>query len=252
MKKKSHAALRKASLLASLLFTAASLQAASIVWTFDTGATTCPNPSSGTCKGEAVFNYTPGASSFTITLNNLLPDIKDAGELLTDVQFTTTLAGLALTSSSGIPVNIDGSGNATVGSAITTGWAFGSIGPNPNTWLLCVICRGNTGDPSTSTAPAHGIVPNEASYPNANNSIAGNGPHNPVLESGATFNFSTTSVLPINPSIDPFSNVFISFGTTFGEVGTTASAPEPLTPLLAGAGLIALGLIGRRRRTIKA
>jgi MYXO-CTERM domain-containing protein len=179
-------------------------------------------------------------------LNNMLPDIKNAGQLLTDVQFTTALGVVTLTSSNGTEVNIDGSGSATLGSSVPTGWAFGSL--STNTWLLCVIC---TGSPSTQTAPAHGIVPNQSSYPQANSSIAGNGPHNPFLESGATFNFITTTVLPVDPSLDPFSNVFISFGTTFGELSTTESAPEPFTTLLAGAGLIALGLIGRRRRRIK-
>jgi MYXO-CTERM domain-containing protein len=191
-----------------------------------------------------VFSYTPGAQSFTITLNNLLPDINNAGQLVTDVQFTTALAGISLTSSSGTEVTIDGSGNPTVGSSpVETGWAAGSI--STNTWLLCVICTGNV---HSSVTPSHGIVPIEGSYSSGNGSIKNNGPHNPFLESGATFDFSTTSVLPSNPSIDPFSNVSISFGTTFGELPTTGSAPEPLTPLLAGAGLIVLGLIERRRR----
>jgi uncharacterized protein (TIGR03382 family) len=55
--------------------------------------------------------------------------------------------------------------------------------------------------------------------------------------------------------IDPFRNVFISFGTAFGnEVATgdddviTDETPEPVGLMLAGGGLIGLSLLKRRRR----
>lgn len=245
----------KAPLLACFLFTAAGLQASTITWTFDTGATTCPG--GGACSGEAVFSYTPGAESFTITLNNLLTDIHAASQLVTDVQFATALEGVSLTDSNGIPISFNGTDTPTVGSAVSTGWNAGSIGTN--TWLLCVIC---TGGVTASATPSEGIIPIESTY-NANGSIETSSSHNPFLESGATFTFSTTSVLPIDASSNPFSNVFISFGTTFAELpthgitndpgtGENAAAPEPFTPMLAAAGLIMLGLTGRRRKRNKA
>ena len=238
----------KAPLLACLLFTAAGLQADTINWTFDTGAEACPAGGSSTCNGEAVFSYTPGAQSFTITLNNLLTDLNNAGQLVTDVQFTTSLPGISLAGSSGTPVSFNGSAAPTVGSAIPTGWNAGNI--STNTWLLCVIC---TDGVTASATPSEGIIPVESTY-NVNGSIEQSNSHNPFLESGATFTFSTSSDLPLNVSTNPFSDVFISFGTTFAEVpaGVDPSTPEPLTPLLAGAGLIMLALTARRRKKNKA
>jgi hypothetical protein len=175
--------------------------------------------------------------------------------LVTDLEFSLTAWSVAESGSNGIFVDIGGTGVPTVGSTGDTGWGFGSNNGAANNWLLCVICGHGVTD--TSPGPSQGIIDNQASYASANSSIDGNGPHNPYLESGATFAFSTSATLPTMGDVNPFSNVFISFGTDFGRevVATggdsiiiTGETPEPLGMILAGGGLIGLSMLKRRRR----
>jgi hypothetical protein len=232
-------------LLAGLFLAVVSAQAASI--TFSTPAGSTVGSPAQSASGSAVFNVT-SSNAFTITLSNTLSasGLNDAGQLLTDLEFGLTGGTVSMTGSSGQQVMVDSNGNVTTATTGTTGWGFGSTGAN--SYLLCIIC----GNGVTSTgAPSEGIVPAGTSFPNANNSIAGNKPHNPFLESGASFNFTTSSAI----TTASFSNVVFSFGTTFGNnVGATgstgtSSTPEPATLMIAGAGLIGLGLLKRRNHS---
>jgi hypothetical protein len=234
-----------------LLFGAVGLQAASIIFNTMPGQHNCAGE---TCSGQAVFNFTGGTDIFTVTLSNTLPSIHDAGQLLTGLQFDTRgLGNVSLKSSSGNLIKINSNGTTTAASG-SIGWGFGSVGSNE--WLLCVIC----GDSVKAAAqPAHGIVPMQTSYASSVGSITGNRAHNPFLESGATFTFETGNLLPADGS-DPFVGITLSFSTAFGidvntvrpadrgGSGTRSNTPEPVTTLLSGAGLVVLGLAGRRRR----
>ena len=206
------------------------------------------------CGGSVLFTVID-AHDFSVTLNNALSSITDAGQLVTDLEFSLTASSVAESGSNGIFVDIGGTGVPTVGSTGDTGWGFGSNNGAANNWLLCVICGHGVTD--TSPGPSQGIIDNQASYASANSSIDGNGPHNPYLESGAAFTFSTSATLPTTGNVNPFSNVFISFGTDFGRevVATggdsiiiTGETPEPLGMILAGGGLIGLSMLKRRRR----
>ncbi len=242
---------RRLLLLSLFFFGAVGLQAASFIFNTIPGIHNC---SGETCSGEAVFSFTGGADTFSITLSNTLPSIHDAGQLLTGLQFDTTgLGTVSLLSTSGNLIKIHSNGTTTPVIA-SIGWGFGSSGTNQ--WLLCAICGDGVKAPAQ---PAQGIVPNQSSYSSSVGSIKGNPGHNPFLESGATFTFETAKLLPADGS-NPFSEVALSFSTAFGididavlktgRSGSTpgASTPEPVTTLLAGAGLILFGLAGRRRR----
>ena len=245
--------MRKVYVLGVLLFATSALQAADFLF-IATSSTICGvgNP----CSASAQFSVID-ANSFSVTLSNTLSSITDAGQLVTDLEFTLPASTVTLSSSSGTFVNISGAGVPTVGSTGATGWGFGSNNDAvANNWLLCVIC-GNGVSTLPHVAPSQGIIDTEAVYSSANPSIAGNGPHNPFLESGAKFTFQTSGAT-LAGSVDPFSNVTISFGTTFGTDvtgvpddgggGGTAVTPEPVSLMLAGGGLIGLAMLKRRRR----
>jgi hypothetical protein len=204
------------------------------------------------CSGSVLFTVID-AHDFSVTLDNTLSAIKNAGQLVTDLEFSLTASSVAESGSSGTFIDINGTGVPTVGSTGATGWGFGSNNGAANEWLLCVICGHGVTD--TSPGPSQGIIDNQASYASANSSIDGNGPHNPFLGTGAKFTFSTSATLPTTGDANPFRNVFISFGTAFGnEVATgdddviTDETPEPVGLMLAGGGLIGLSLLKRRRR----
>jgi hypothetical protein len=225
----------------SVFFITTAAQAAMITYTTPSGS----SANGETVSASAVFNVTD-ANHFTITLNNTIGSaLHSAGQLLSDLEFNVTAANLTMTSSNGQVVTINDNGSTTPGANVSTGWGFGSTGGN--SFLLCIIC--GSGVSASGAQPAHTIIPTGSSFSNANNSIAGNGPHNPFLASGATFNFSTTSTL--NTAGNPFSGVIFSFGTEFGNnvssPGPGTSTPEPATYLISGAGLIALAVIRRRR-----
>jgi hypothetical protein len=245
--------MRKVYVLGVLLFATSALQAADFLFVA-TSSTICGvDP----CSASALFTVLT-TNSFSVTLNNTLSSITDAGQLVTDLEFTLPASTVTLSSSSGTFVNISGAGVPTVGSTGATGWGFGSNNDAvANNWLLCIICGNGVSTPG-GAQPSQGIIDTQASYSSANASIAGNGPHNPFLKSGAIFTFQTSgATLDPATAVDPFSAVSISFGTTFGANvagvpdgggGGTAVTPEPVSLMLAGGGLIGLAMLKRRRR----
>jgi uncharacterized protein (TIGR03382 family) len=242
--------MRSVYVLGVFLFATAAVQASSFSFTASSSSGCgVGNP----CGGSTLFTVID-AHDFSVTLNNVLSSITDAGQLVTDLEFNLTASSVTESGSSGVFINIAGTGVPTVESTGATGWGFGSNNGSANNWLLCVICGHGVTD--TSSGPSEGIIDDQASYASANNSIDGNGPHNPFLESGTKFTFTTTATLPTTGDVDPFSNVYISFGTAFGqEVAAgcdssiiTDATPEPAGLMLAGGGLIGLSMLKRRRR----
>jgi hypothetical protein len=140
---------------------------------------------------------------------------------------------------------VAGNGTFTLGGTVSTGWAISS--PTANTLLLNVL--------GTPTAPTHLIIgPPGAGgvYTNANGSIAGNPAHNPFLNQTAMF---VISLMGITADTDITSAIF-SFGTTAGITvpGVPGVSPIPLPgalPLFL-TGLVALGLLGRRKKKVAA
>lgn len=188
---------------------------------------------------NASATFTPGSGVLQITLSDLLPNPTTVTQLVSDLDFTLSVGGTSLlTSSSGQEITINNNHTASLGSTVSTGWVLG----NYNGGLtLCVICPVGS-NVSTQTAPAHLII-GPGPYSNANGSIAGNDPHNPFLNGSATFTISNSLIT----SGTTVGNVVFSFGTTPG-VNVAAAVPEPGSLALLGSGLLALGGIGRKKR----
>src|SRR5262245_52089199 len=176
---------------------------------------------------NAQADFTTGAGIVTIDLTNLLSaaQVNDVAQNLSDLFFTlsgtfaTGLVSDANRTYSGKLIDIAGGG------AVTTDGGNG----NPasyNRWFFS-----NTGstfhlDDLGGGAPAQTIIGGTTStttYPGANGSIAGNGPHNPFLQGTAHF------VLTI-PGVTAATNITaatFSFGTVPGVNIPGHAVPEP-------------------------
>jgi len=125
-----------------------------------------------------------GNGTVTITLNNNLTNAQVVSVIqnISGVYFQVSGyngGAVSLSSSSSAQsTNIDGSGNAVLAGAVNpTGWGAGHSG---QVITVCVICAFGINAPA---GPDQTIIggTGTGSYPNANGSIAGNGPHNPFL-----------------------------------------------------------------------
>jgi len=181
---------------------------------------------------SAVFVINNG--SITITLANLLANPSSVAQNISDFEFT--LSGGAtdgtLMSSSGTELNVNSNGSYSLGSSVATGWKLSSSG---GSLILDVL--------GTMEAPAHTIIgPSNngtysgGTYAGANNSIAGNDPHNPFLD-GAKF----VIAIPEVTTDTTVTSVTFSFGTSAGNDLSVKSDP---TPEPWSFGFVGVGLLG--------
>lgn len=208
---------------------------------------TFESPSGGQ-HGTAVFQTSN--NQLLITLTNLVANPSAVTNVLTSLQFTLeagTYSGGSMTSS-GIPRTVAKNGSYTDAGAKTTDWVYSRT-------LLNAVLSWNNG-----SGPDEGIIgdPNNSNvYGNANNSITGNGPHNPFLAKSATFTVALNGV----DQYTGISNVKLGWGTSDSVLGTTivnascttaggcnptapALVPEPSSVFLVAA---AAGLFGLKR-----
>lgn len=188
---------------------------------------------------------TAGNGTVTITLNNNLTNaqvvsvIQNISAVYFQVSGYNGGAVTLGTNTSTASVTVNGDGSATPGGAqISTGWTAGN---NGNTITVCVICAFGLDAPA---GPDRTIIGGDATnaYPNANGSIADNGPHNPFLAGTVTFVLNVPGVT----TQSTFSNVVIQFGTT-ATPPNGQEVPEPASMLLLGSGLIGIAAGFRKR-----
>jgi len=202
----------------------------------------------GSVSASATFTTTGGL--LTITLTDLLANPTDAGQLVSDVDFSLSdaLSGTTTFGSSASQITINGDGTTTAGPTASTGWAFGGLAGGGFT--ICVICPVGSG--LSTSGPAREII-GPGPYTNANGSIAGNGPHNPFLNQFATFTVAN-SAITANTTV---SNVVFSFGTvpgvnvpgtSDGGGGGGSAVPEPTSTVLLGSGLAGMLFFLKRRQ----
>jgi len=229
---------KRVSLLATLGVLAISVpmvQANVFTFVTPTGSSTGGGPV------NASATLTTGAGTVSITLTDLQANPTDVAQLISDFDFVLSNGATTgvLASSSGQQIFVAGNGTTTLGSTGSTGW-----GVNNN------VAGGIQLDALGFVGPAGLIIgPPGAGgvYTNANNSIAGNGPHNPFLNQTATF---VVNVANVTAATNITSATF-SFGTTAGVniPGIPSGVPEP-SSLALGATMIGMALFfGRRFRS---
>ena len=191
---------------------------------------------SGTSSdGHAVAGtagFTLGAGTATVTLTNTTTTTHDAGELFTGLDFS--LGGLTptLSTKTGIERTVAGNGSfSDTGSAQNITWSLVSLGSGSYQLNF---------NPDATDAILG--PPTSGSYATANNSIDGNGGHNPFVALSATFVLNVPG-LTSNTSL---SVTKFRFGTTLDPATGTITVPEPSAVMLLAVGCV-VGLAVLRR-----
>jgi len=206
----------------------------------ESSTSTYITPSGSTAGGQpvsATATFVTSNDDIKITLTNLQSNPTSVVQNLSDLTFTLSTGQTSgtLLSSSGLERTVNANGTFSNGGTVATGWLL-EAGLHLND-----LAGGGAG-------PAHTLIggPDGSSvYSNANNSIAGNVPHNPFLAGTISFDIQVIGVT----AATLVNGVIFSFGTTPGvEVTGTPRVPEPATALLLGSGLLIVGALRWRRR----
>jgi hypothetical protein len=196
---------------------------------------TATGNSSGGETQNASATFVTGAGTLGITLKDLISNPRSIGQNISGLSFKLsdgTSSG-SLFSSSGVELTVNSNGTHSTGSTASSGWVLTFSG---GSFLLEGLGAGTQG-------PNHTIIGTSSNgtylgglYSDANNSIKGNVPHNPFLESGATFTLAIAGVT----ATDNITGATFSFGTA---PGNTLAGTAPGITLVPEANVITLILI---------
>ena len=221
-------------LFLALSLLASSMQASTITFSAIGALNSLPEDASASLT-------TNDDGTLDITLQDLESNPKSDIENINSFSFilSTVPSAFSVLSSNGTEVTINSDGTYTVGSSVSTGWLLTSLGGA----AFEITILGASGPEHTIIGGSSNGTYSAGSYSNANGSIAGSGPHNPFLESGATFVLS----LPGVTSATDVSGATFSFGTSTGNELAGSASPEPISVLLIGSGIVLMVLLKRRK-----
>lgn len=186
--------------------------------------------------GNAEADFTTGAGTLTIVLKNHIVDPSGVIDNISGVGFTLSSGqtSATLVSGKGWERTVNADGTYSNGLLADAGWVLSGL------FLDDLLGAGHAG-------PAHTLIgaPDASNvYGAANNSITGNGPHNPFLFGDVTFVLNIAGLT----SEDWVSSAYFQFGTTPGGTPPPPSVPEGgTTAVLLGLGLVGMSFVARRR-----
>ena len=179
---------------------------------------------------SATAQFTTAPGTITVALTNNVSNPTSVIQAISDIFFTAS--------------GVTGGGGLQTPTAnlVTIGDDKSPLVGNPQ-WLL-TNTSGNNYHLDALAGPATGpasLIIGPGPYTNANGSIDSNDPHNPFINTSATWTLAFAGAT----ASTVISNVVFSFGTQPGE--NVPGVPIPAAVWLFGSGLLALVAIARRR-----
>jgi hypothetical protein len=194
----------------------------------------------------AQFSINP-SGYLMLTLTNWEANIVDVGQAVTGIKFnlTTSVAGITpgnQPTGTGDVVTV-GSAGSVSDSGLQSVMGYYTASTSLHTVFLSVF---STGGPNGAILGPE----TSGSYPDANGSLASNGPHNPFVNDSATFTFGDFGNLTGDNLSNILSAVQIEFGTSQTNyfAASVVASPEPSSVIFFFSGVLLFAAKRKRRQ----